>query len=104
FARAEPELESPDSPQDGIEVLAAPSGPSTERFLQTVQYSLPNTNPTLTVSPDDIVFYRERVTVPLKCLSHLSRPGRLAYAQLNAQQAPTHTRIDIRQWYRPDMM
>ena len=51
---------------DAIELLAVPMGGSTERFLQMVQYSLPNTNPTLTASPDDIVFYREVVTVPLK--------------------------------------
>ena len=104
FAKAQPELEAPDSPPDVVDVLAVPMGPSTEAFLQLVQSSLPTADPTLTASPDDIVFYREQVTVPLKCLPHLSRPGRLAYDQLTAQQIPPHTRIDIRQWYRPDMM
>jgi hypothetical protein len=64
-----------------------------------VAESLANANPTLTTSPDDIVFYREQVTVPLKCLPHMGSIGRQAYEQMLRQQFPPHTRSDIRQWY-----
>ncbi|MFL5340665.1 MAG: hypothetical protein ACJ8F7_10990 [Gemmataceae bacterium] len=73
-------------------------------FMELVQYSLPQTPLTYTTSPDDVVFYREQVTVPLKCLPHLGNAGREAYERMLAQQFPPHTRIDIRQWYRADMM
>jgi hypothetical protein len=99
YTESEPALEAPDAPRECAEVLAVPSGPLSEQFLQLVAESLPNANPTLTNSPDDIVFYREQVTVPLKCLPHLGAAGRQAYEQMLRQQFPPHTRNDIRQWY-----
>src|SRR5262249_1000862 len=71
FAFAEPTLEAPDAPNDVAELLAVPVGPSCQHFLQLVAQHLTIANPTIAASPDDIIFYRERVTVPLKCLPHL---------------------------------
>src|SRR5262249_32269246 len=73
FAEAEPSLEAPDSPPDSIAILAVPQCEATEAFLQMVQYSLAQTQLTVTTSPDDIVFYREQVTVPLNRLQHLNQ-------------------------------
>jgi hypothetical protein len=104
FAEAESSLEAPESPPDSTAILAVPAGKAAEAFLQMVQHSLPQTQLAVTASPDDIVFYREQVTVPLKCLLHLNENSRTAYEQLLSQQCPLHTRGDIRQWYRVDMM
>ena len=104
FADAETMLQAPESPPDSVELLAVPVGNATDQFLQLVQYSLPQTGLTLTSSPDDVVFYREQVTVPLKCLPHLGPAGRAAYEQMIGQQFPPHARIDVRQWYRADTM
>ncbi|MCX7699681.1 MAG: protein kinase, partial [Gemmataceae bacterium] len=65
FAHAEPWLDAPDAPNDMAELLAVPLRESCTRFLQLVAENLPGANPTIAESPDDIVFYRERVTVPL---------------------------------------
>ena len=104
---------------DGVLHLPAANGQALEAGLQARSAALRGldgpgvtvkaadqvgADPTLTTSPDDIVFYREQVTVPLKSLPHTGRLGRTAFEQLSAQQIPVHTRIDIRQWYRPDMM
>jgi hypothetical protein len=99
YTESEPALEAPDAPRDTSEILAVPVGPQCQQFLQLVAESLPHANPTITASPDDIVFYREQVTVPLKCLPHIGSVGRQAYEQMILQQFPPHTRIDIRQWY-----
>jgi hypothetical protein len=99
FTFAEPPLEAPDAPQDMAELLGVPVGPSCQHFLQLVAQNLPGANPTIAASPDDIIFYRERVTVPLKCLPNLGAAARSAYEQMFAQQVSPHTRIDIRQWY-----
>jgi hypothetical protein len=81
------------------ELIAVTAGENCQPFLQLVAECLPNANPTITASPDDVVFYREQVAVPLKCLPHLNANSRAAYEQLLMQQFPPHTRIDIRQWY-----
>ncbi len=99
YAESEPMLDAPDAPRDMAEMIAVPVGPSCQQFLQLVAESLPNANPTVTASPDDIVFYREQVTVPLRCLPHVGTTGRQAYEQMTAQQFPPHARCDIRQWY-----
>lgn len=99
YTESEPALEAPDAPRDTSEILAVPVGPQCQQFLELVAESLPHANPTITSSPDDIVFYREQVTVPLKCLPHIGSVGREAYEQMILQQFPPHTRIDIRQWY-----
>jgi len=104
FAEAEPTIEAPDSPTDSVAILCVPQGESTESFLQMVQYTLAQTPLTVTSSPDDIVFFREQVTVPLKCVPHLNQNSRAAYEQLLQQQYPLHSRSDIRQWYRADMI
>jgi hypothetical protein len=104
FAEAESTLEAPDSPPDAVELLAVPVGPNTEKFLQLVEYSLPQPGLAVTASPDDVVFYREQVTVPLRCLPHVGPAGRQPYEHMQNQQFPPHARTDIRQWYRPDMM
>jgi hypothetical protein len=99
FAYAEPSLDVPDAPNDFAELLAVPLRESCHRFLQLVAENLPDANPTIAESPDDIVFYRERVTVPLKHLPHLGSAGHEAYFQFLEQQTPIHSRHDIRHWY-----
>jgi serine/threonine protein kinase len=102
FTYAEPWLEVPDAPGDFAELLAVPLRESCHRFLQLVAENLPDANPTIAESPDDIVFYRERVAVPLKYLPHLGNAGYEPYRQLIEQQAPVHARHDIRQWFTAD--
>jgi hypothetical protein len=102
FANSEPWLEAPDAPADVSELIAAPTGPASQAFLGLVASSLPKSNPSIAASDDDVVFYREMVTVPLRCLPHLGNAGRSAYQQLLLQQFPPHTRVDIRQWYDPN--
>ncbi len=99
FAHAEPWLDVPDAPNDFAELLAVPLRESCSRFLQVVADNLPEANPTIAESPDDIVFYRERVNVPLRYLPHLGSAGYDAYQQMLEQQTPIHARNDIRQWY-----
>jgi hypothetical protein len=82
-------------------LIAVPAGQSSQAFLELVASCLPKSNPSITSSPDDVIFYREQVTVPLRCLPHLGSSGRSAYQQLLLQQFPPHTRVDIRQWYEP---
>ncbi len=101
FTNAEPWLEAPDAPTDVAELIAVPSGPASQAFLGLVAASLPKSNPSVAASPYDIIFYREQVTVPLRCLPHLGSSGRSAYQQLLLQQFPPHTRVDVRQWYEP---
>jgi len=99
FHDSGPLLEAPDSPPDAVHMIALPDGPAHETFRDLAQNSLGNTQPFFTQSPDDIIFYREQVTVPLRCLPHLGPSGRAAYVQMLQQQFPPHARVDIRQWY-----
>jgi eukaryotic-like serine/threonine-protein kinase len=101
FTSAEPWLEAPDTPEDVAELIAVPEGAASQAFLALIAACLPKSNPSIAPSPDDVVFYREQVTVPLRCLPHLGNAGRSAYQQLLLQQFPPHTRVDIRQWYEP---
>jgi serine/threonine protein kinase len=99
FNQAEPTLEAADAPVDSVQMVALPSGATSEPFQKLVEYSLSNFMPYFTFSPDDIIFYREQVTVPLRCLPHLGSAARSAYVQMLQQQMPPHSRSDIQQWY-----
>jgi hypothetical protein len=99
FQDSESTLEAPDAPPDEVHMIALPNGPAREAFLELAQQTLPNVQPFFTHSPDDIIFYSEQVTVPLRCLPHLGSAGRSAYVQMLQQQFPPHTRSDIQQWY-----
>jgi serine/threonine protein kinase len=99
FHDSESTLEAPDSPPDSVQMIALPEGPAHDAFHDLVQRSLSGIQPFFTHSPDDIIFYREQVTVPLRCLPHLGPTGRTAYVQMIQQQFPPHARSDIQQWY-----
>jgi hypothetical protein len=99
FTEAESTLEAPESPPDSVQMVALPPGEAGESFQKLVEQSLPSITPYFTHSPDDIIFYREQVTVPLRCLPHLGPTGRAAYVQMLQQQFPPHSRTDILQWY-----
>jgi serine/threonine protein kinase len=103
FAESESGLDAPDAPTDSVQLLAVPISDSTEEFLKLVGQSLPNSQLSVTSSPDDIIFYREQVTVPMKRLPHIGPASRQAYEQMKDQQFPPHTRHDIRQWYDPGL-
>src|SRR5262249_25549842 len=93
-------LSPPDS-QGGKEIciLAAPPGPSGERFRDLARRALPNLELEPSPSSQDIVFYRERSHVSLKALEHLGPLGYEAYRQLNAaEQFSPHSRMDITEW------
>src|SRR5262249_13126482 len=77
-------------------VLATPTDPGSMRFRELAQQALPDTEVVLAGSSDDIVFYRERTTLPVDDLEQFGPVAREAYFQMTASDNFTpHTRIDV---------
>ncbi|HXG11429.1 MAG TPA: tubulin-like doman-containing protein [Gemmataceae bacterium] len=87
---------------EGICVVAAPSGPAGERFRQLACEALPDVEITDGVSSDDLIIYREWPNLPLTDLEQFGPVGREAYRQMTSVEHFTpHTRIDIVRWNAP---
>ncbi len=101
FAESKPELAAGWSAARGegaaeLCVLAAPEDQSGENFRALVKETLPRAEVHAAGSPDDIVFYRERLNARLEDLEHMGPVARDAYAQMNAAENFTpHSRCDL---------
>ncbi len=77
-------------------VLATPDDPACEKFRRLVKATLPETDLQEASSPDDVVFYRERINLALTDLEQMGPVGRDAYSQMTSTENFTpHSRIDI---------
>ena len=79
-----------------LTLLATPPGEAGDAFQNLAGEVLSDVEVHRAASPDDVVFYRELVNLPLAELPHLTSTAQLAYRQMNATGNFTpHTRIDI---------
>jgi hypothetical protein len=100
FDEAAPMLMGPrDARRAEVQVLAAPPGPSEERFRDLARRALPETNLVAAASADDIALYRELPRLPISALEQLGSAGLEAYRQLTTVENFTpHSRTDIPEW------
>ena len=75
--------------------MALPAGPNGDRFRRLAQDALPDENVVPTVSPDEIVIYREKPALTPADLPHLTSLGREAADHAQKEQAPPHARFDV---------
>jgi eukaryotic-like serine/threonine-protein kinase len=97
FDEAKPELAPGNaSLTSELCVLAAPPGPSGDRFRTLMSAALPEVEVLSATAEDDIFFYREASNLPLSELEQLGSVGQDAYRQMSATEDFTpHTRIDV---------
>jgi serine/threonine protein kinase len=97
FDEAAPILASTPKAGHGVEiaVMALPAGPNGDRFRRLALDALPDENIVPTVSPDDIVIYREKPALTSADLPHLTSLGREAADHAVKEQLPPHARFDV---------
>ncbi|MFO0879390.1 MAG: tubulin-like doman-containing protein [Gemmataceae bacterium] len=77
-------------------VLATPQDDVSEEFRQLAVKALPQVELHVANSQDDILFYRERINLPLADLEHMGPVARDAYFQMSSTDHFTaHIRCDI---------
>jgi serine/threonine protein kinase len=103
FTEAAPELAgSGCSPDDELNILAVPPGPEGEHFRALVQRAVPEQTMVPAASTDDIVFYREVLSLPLTALPQMGAAAAEVYRQfLTGDQLTPHSRTDITSWVPP---
>jgi serine/threonine protein kinase len=80
-------------------LLALPSGPGEQAFLDATKEALPDVSFATAASTDEILFYREQVGFALTDLKQLGPAGREAYHQMTRrEQYLPHSRADITDW------
>jgi serine/threonine protein kinase len=97
FDEAAPILASAPKSGHGVEiaVMAVPAGPNGDRFRRLAQDALPDENVVPTVSPDEIVIYREKPALTAADLPHLTSLGKEAADHAQKEQSPPHARFDV---------
>lgn len=82
-----------------VAVVGCPGGVAGEPLRELARRAIPVAGLPIADLRDDVVFYRERPSVPLAALPHLGAAAAEAYESLpEAQQCSAHARLDITIW------
>jgi hypothetical protein len=96
YTEAAPELAERSSETTELFILATPPGSASDAVTASALRALPNAEPNLAASHDDIILYRETANLPLVDLDQMGTAAQEAYRQLAATEHFTpHIRSDI---------